>query len=76
VQLAVRDLAPVPAPVQPRLVAADAVPARSAVIPVSAEAPPAAPAAPVRPAAEAPADLLQQVEMSFGPAAGADAPGN
>lgn len=74
VQLAVRDLAPVPAPVKPRLVAAEVTPQRPAVIPVAAEAP--APAAPVRPQPEAPADLLQQVEMSFGPAAGAEAPGN
>jgi hypothetical protein len=76
VQLAVRDLAPVPAPVQPRLVAAEAAPTRQAVIPVSAEVAPTAPSGPARPAPEAPADLLQQVEMSFGPAAGADAPGN
>lgn len=76
VQLAVRDLAPEAAPVKPRLVAAEAAPApqRPAVIPVAAEAMAPAPAA--RPAPEAPADLLQQVEMSFGPAAGAQAPGN
>lgn len=67
-RLAVRDIIPAPAaPVQPRLVSAEA--------PVRADAPrgiarPAAAPAMARPDAEAPADLLQQVEMTFSAPAG------
>lgn len=85
-QLAVRDVAPVPAAAQqPRLVSAEVPPkVERQPRPVQAIAPqPVQPAAPqlvqvsaraaaapgiARPAAEAPADLLQQVEMTFGAA--------
>jgi len=66
VQLAVRDLPAAPAPVaaRPVLVKAEAPAAPLAVGPIARPAP--APAL-ARPAPEAaPADLLQQVEMSFG----------
>lgn len=75
VQLAVRDLAPAPQQVKPQLVSAEGLSARPAVVPVATPAVSAQ--LPARPAPEAPADLLQQVEMSFGdPAAGANVPGN
>jgi hypothetical protein len=73
VQLAVRDLPAMPAPAtaRPVLVSAEALPATAAVRPVSqavAPQPAARPTAIARPEPEAaPADLLQQVEMSFGP---------
>lgn len=66
VQLAVRDIVPAaPRVTAPLLVSAERPPAMAAPLPAPM------PAAPVRPAA-APADLLQQVEMTFGPADGAN----
>ena len=73
-QLAVRDVIPAPAAAQPRLVSAELPPraevraevrAEPRVIPVVARATPAPAAAIARPEPEAPADLLQQVEMTF-----------
>jgi hypothetical protein len=71
VQLAVRDLAP-PAPAAPPRATLVSAPAPAPQQAASPEQPPARvatqPAAPsfARPAAEPPADLLQQVELSFG----------
>jgi hypothetical protein len=80
VQLAVRDLAPAPAPARARLVSAEAsraVPALRPAVPTGPALRPAVADAIERPAPEAPADLLLQVEMTLGdPAASAPAPGN
>lgn len=74
VQLAVRDMAPQPRPPEPRALLVSApvapAPAPAGQPPVAAAARPPQPVAPPapfeRPAAEPPADLLQQVELSFG----------